>query len=550
MPGNDGVSNAHHFDARDDLKPPEVSGKAIIFFYTSSLANVLSPLARTLRDDHGFRVVLISTYKRLLPSPRFYDFNLDDFDEVHFCGDTLIPRSGDALPSSRELADQGWSLEQRYGVSALDFVRVDRMVGIDFVVGADFHRSKYGNLCSHDQALDVSLRLANEMEALLKRLRPVAVVGFPGSIFTNALISIGEAMGIPMRYLWAPRRGNLYSWICNRWGWHHNFRSSYEEELAAALNEESLIGGHSTSTEHKVSERSLGARNALRQQTSVVHLARTAYRHVRRDLPDIVRRRQPLYDSYLIREKLRLELQTWRWRRRALKEKPVFQSLPSDLPFIFFPLHVEPEISVMVECAKADNQLTLIDWLAKALPAGWRLLIKEHPAQASDRLPGFWEQVRRYPNVEVLATLERAEEVITKAKAVAVLNSTVGLQAANLALPVLTFHKHYLPGLMPHVTYCSSFEETRQALRDVAGEALPSPSHRHAAARAFDRALRRSEFPVTNKEMLAGKSARTPMAKHEFELMVELLLDSLPDTGNDDTCDLLRPDQSGQEGKG
>ena len=496
----------------------------IVIFYTSSFAGLLSPLARHLRKECGYRVILMSTYKRLLPSPKFYDFDTSDFDEVHFCGDLLAPRGKDELPSASELAERSWRLEERFGVSALDLVRVDRMIGIDFVTGADFHRAKIGKLCSHDQAIDIALRLAGYMEEHLVRLRPVAIIGYPGSVFTNALISIGESMGIPMRYLWPPRRGNLYSWICNRWGWHEGLKRFYDEELAA------LLKGGGTDMEPaaaEVSQRFLGVRNALQQEARLGYLMARMYRHIRKNLPDLIRGRQPLYDSYLIREKLRLELQHWRLRRRILLEKAVFPTFSDDLPFVFFPLHMEPEISLMVECARADNQLVFIDWLAKSLPGGWRLLVKEHPAQASDRMPGFWEQVRRYPNVEVLGTLERAEDIFPKARAVAVINSTVGFQAANLGLPVLTFHRHYLPRLMPHVRFCQSFEDTRVALRAIAGGAGPSAQYRAMAARAFDRALARSEFPITNSNMLAGRSAREPMAKAEFESMVDHLLASL-----------------------
>ena len=528
----------------DRPEKADVCGRTIVLFYSSSQAGYLSRLARTLRQKHGFRVVLLSTYKSQLPSPRLYDFDLEDFDEVHFCGDTLKPRVGDNLPSPRELAEQSWDIEQRYGVSALDLLRVDRVVGIDFVVGADFHRSKFGDHCSHEQAVDMALRLAREMEAHLVRLRPMAIVGYPGSVFTNALISIGEARGTPMRYLWPPRRGNFFSWICDRWGWPANFQSSYEEEYAAALLEKTSPEEQIPDKEHQISERFQLVREALRQEATIANLGRRAYRHVRRGLPDIVRGRTAEYGGYRIQEKIRMELQNWRLRRRALREKPRFPSVPSDQPFVFFPLHLEPEISLMVECASADNQLTFIDWLAKTLPAGWRLLVKEHPAQSSDRLPGFWEQVHRYPNVEVLASLERAEDVLARAKAVAVINGTVGFQAANLGIPVLTFHKYYLPSVMPHVRFCESFDHTRQVLREIVGGGLPKLSHRRAAARAFDRALSRSEFSVTNKEMLVGSPARSPMAEPEFERMVNLFLTTLPDTGRDDGSGLSGKDQS------
>ncbi|NQV81463.1 MAG: hypothetical protein HQ495_12985 [Alphaproteobacteria bacterium] len=510
-------------------KGVKLTRRTILIFYYSAIANILSPLARRLRSEHGYRVVLIATYRRSLPSPKFYDFDLADFDEVHFCGDLLKPMVGDDLPSRKELAERAWVLEERYGISVLDFVRGDRMIGIDFVVTSDFHRSKIGRICSHDQAIDMAIRLSLYMENIL-RLRPMVIIGYPGSVFTNALISIGEAQGIPMRYLYPPRRENYFRWVCDRWGWPQRLREIYSEEISAVSGEDEMAAAVSSGVfEPVASDRFVAVRDQIQKEASFLSLLVRMKRHLRKNLPDVIRRRQPLYDSYLISEKLRTEWRSWLGGRRSLREKPMFQTLPSGAPFVFFPLTAEPEITLMVECAAASTQLTYVDWLSKGLPAGWRLLVKEHPTQPSDRIAGFWDQIRRYPNVVVLAVHENAEEVVGKAKGVATINGTTGLHAAARGLPVLTFHEHNIATLMPHVTYCASFEETRAALRDIAAGRGPDDQTCRAAALAFDKALRRGEFPITDTDMLAGKAAGSVMDEHEFDALLNALVETLPD---------------------
>lgn len=202
----------------------------------------------------------------------------------------------------------------------------------------------------------------------------------------------------------------------------------------------------------------------------------------------------------------------------------VLPKLEPELPFVFFPLHTEPKSSLLVEAQAADHQLAILNWLAKTVPAGWYVIVKEHPAQASARTNPFWEQVRRYPNVIVGATLERAEEYARRAKAVAVINSTVGIQAALAGTPVITFHKHYVARLMPHVLYADSYDTTVAAMRRVVNGELPAQAERWAAARAYLEAFAAFEFPIDDPALLAGRAASEALSAATFDTLYRKLL--------------------------
>jgi hypothetical protein len=208
------------------------------------------------------------------------------------------------------------------------------------------------------------------------------------------------------------------------------------------------------------------------------------------------------------------------------------EKMEHDAPFIFYPLHVEPEASLQTAAQHAPNQTTVIDWLAKAVPAGWQVVVKEHPGQTSLRRRGFWQQIKRYPNVFVASTLEPAETIVTKARAVAVINSTVGLQAAFICKPVITFHEHYIGRLMGHVLYADSFDSTVSALRGILRDEQPTIAERRASKRAFDSAFAAYEFPVSDPNLLAGGPNKEPLDQREWETMVEKLIKTIVDARN------------------
>ena len=174
-----------------------------------------------------------------------------------------------------------------------------------------------------------------------------------------------------------------------------------------------------------------------------------------------------------------------------------------------------------------DNQLTVIDWLAKGVPPGWYVVVKEHPGATSPRPPGFWWRVRRYPNVIVAGTLENADDFGSRALAIACISGTVGVQAALAAKPVLTFHPNFIGRCMPHVLHADSYESTRAALRRIRDGDLPERAERMRAARAFVAALGDCSFPIDHRGLQLGIPDEAPIPEADVARAADMLMRSL-----------------------
>ena len=108
------------------------------------------------------------------------------------------------------------------------------------------------------------------------------------------------------------------------------------------------------------------------------------------------------------------------------------------LNYAFFPLHTEPEVSLMVYSRPILNQLEVVRWLALSLPVDMFLVIKEHPWMVGKRSRNSYRKLLAIPKVRIASPDIEARKLIDKSRLVAVLSSSVGQEAAFLRRPVLT----------------------------------------------------------------------------------------------------------------
>lgn len=130
----------------------------------------------------------------------------------------------------------------------------------------------------------------------------------------------------------------------------------------------------------------------------------------------------------------------FRFCRKALKGQFfVHYQARQDRPFIYFPLHFEPEASTMVFAPKFANQLLLIEQIARSMPAGYRLLVKEHIPNTGRRPHHFYHRLTKIPDVELISPFENSFQLIQDAKLVVTITGTAGWESILLKKPTMIF---------------------------------------------------------------------------------------------------------------
>ena len=118
------------------------------------------------------------------------------------------------------------------------------------------------------------------------------------------------------------------------------------------------------------------------------------------------------------------------------------KKLDSTTPFVYYPLHTEPERALSIAAPFYTNQIEVITHIAKSLPVGYNLYVKDHPGMSFKAGPGrtisFYNQIMDLPNVKLLHPEVSQDEILKSCSLVITINGTTGLEAAFYGKPTLT----------------------------------------------------------------------------------------------------------------
>jgi hypothetical protein len=115
-------------------------------------------------------------------------------------------------------------------------------------------------------------------------------------------------------------------------------------------------------------------------------------------------------------------------------------------PFVYFPLHVVDDYKIKRVIPHCYDQAAIIELIAESLPQGVDLVLKEHPLSVGRNPPGLLRRLSSRPEVRIVTPFTSSHELIRRAQAVAVISSTVGLEALLHGRPVLTCGQPFYAG--------------------------------------------------------------------------------------------------------
>lgn len=152
-------------------------------------------------------------------------------------------------------------------------------------------------------------------------------------------------------------------------------------------------------------------------------------------------------------------------------------------PFIYIPLHFQPECTTSPQGGIYVNQLLMIKTLAMALPEGWELYIKEHHGQwkinGGDFVPfryrGFYEEIVKLPNVRLIPIGTNTFRLCDSAKATATVTGTAGWESILRGKCALVFGYPWY-AQAPGVIRVGSVEDCRNAFRKIIDGYKPDKS--------------------------------------------------------------------------
>jgi hypothetical protein len=463
------------------MRPESNRLASVAVFARPYLRHVVVDLARVLKARFGSAVHL---YFATEQERSFYETTASNFASMNRTNQLLDPVE---TPSDERLPDlfaRARAMEAFMGTTLNRLNMTSRHFGRAFALGGINHpRTRLTDAVDYENLVTRYVRLLEYIDAELTSKQVTLVVNgtLPWMIWTRA-------KGIPFRTLIEARFKDHYKWAVDEFLDTPIIKDAY----AAIADDDPVL---ETPIELDTPAVTQQYRTITNRQKSVAALTRSVTREVIRNVYWRLRGYDKAKTSYTLASNL-----AYHWRRWLVLRQQTSARMPGlevfgAGNFVFFPLHTEPEHALQALSPEYFFQLECIASIARDLPAGYRLLVKEHTFAAGRRPGGFYDHIRDFKNVIMVNADIPGVEIARRCAAVVTITSTVGLEAALMGKPVISFGRHNVYNLLPHVRKVERPEDIPPALQ----EALFRPQDRNAMLRAGRRllaAIVRTSFPM------------------------------------------------------
>ena len=168
----------------------------------------------------------------------------------------------------------------------------------------------------------------------------------------------------------------------------------------------------------------------------------------------------------------------------------------ADLRYIYFPMHKETDLPLVFQAPRWHDQRNTIQLLSGMLPAGYRLLVREHRFNLGRRPEHYYRDLLRLPNIVLVNAVESQFKYIRNADLIVTENGTSGWEGLLLGRRVLTLSRASYDG----AGLAHKVEDDDQLggaiLKALSQPAVPNASaHERRLGWMFD-AERETTFPM------------------------------------------------------
>ncbi|MDO8463189.1 MAG: hypothetical protein Q7S96_02875 [bacterium] len=488
------------------------------------------PLARELKRRHGAAIHLVTTNDASVAFWKRQDVDgvIDSYTTVHH----FFLAYGSVDESETVAYERARQHETTYGLLATDALQADRHLGRGFAAAGPGHaRSRLSDQATYERSINFFNRAAKFWEEYFDRVAPSLIIGTTSSVLGKLCVAIARHRRIPTRTLFLMYYQSYHGWGVDEYLAVPAIASRYtvmsDAEAAAVVTDDALAAMRRipfTDAYYRSFARQASLRALVKK--AWIQIRHAVYRRVRGVVT---------MGNYHLGEQLRALARVRADFHRLMRMPLADASALAGMAYVFFPLHVEPESSVGLMSPEMNEQLACIEFLAKNLPAGVRLVVKEHLPAIGRRPRDFYATLFDIPNVIMLSPYAYALDVARGARAVAVITGTLGLESAVLGVPVISFGLHNMYGFLPHVHVVESWTALRPLLAQLCVDHdAGARTQRQRDGRRFLAALQQVGFDFSWSDYASKQ--RAPATTREVEACYRSLLDSIEMGGASDAC--------------
>lgn len=358
-----------------------------------------------------------------------------------------------AGPDPAQAVQLSLEREERFGSTMAMLISHDRALGKGYIFNADRHPDIKRSWWGHERKLADALGQIMAWESILDQDRPDVVIALN---HLHNLSLVAKSRGIPYYSIHPVRFGSRLMWSDDDYMTSTALLADIRRYLERPEpNDQWRHYAQDALSQHAHQQIGYSWAVGLRRALSVAY----------RDTKALLRGRLKK-DSYSYLGWLPSCLRKpWSWDFFSRHGKR-----PADLAgyrTVYFPLQMEPEISILSLSPEFNNSMEMIAWVSKCLPADTLLVVKEQPMSYGIRSRGYYENFLKMGNVVLAKPEVSSWEWIKSSSFTATITGTAAVEAVYFQKPVLCFGKHHMVNGLPTVRHVDSFGAVRAAVPEL-----------------------------------------------------------------------------------
>lgn len=195
------------------------------------------------------------------------------------------------------------------------------------------------------------------------------------------------------------------------------------------------------------------------------------------------------------------KLHDWQYSKYYVSEDQL-----NSINFAFYPLQSEPEISSLIWGKSYMNHIETIRNIARSLPVGMKLVVKEHPRALGYRSSGYYKKILEIPNVLLTCPDQEVLPLIQRSKIVISVATFVAFEAVIKQVPSIM-----LGGPRPFTILPDSMIRYVHSVNDLAAEVadlMENYEYKEKPLVFYIAATMRGAFPIDYFTVLLKKKKR------------------------------------------
>ncbi len=210
----------------------------------------------------------------------------------------------------------------------------------------------------------------------------------------------------------------------------------------------------------------------------------------------------------------------WNLRKAMNGNMKEFSNEVGDREYLYFPLHVDPEASTMVLADMFTDQMAVIESIAKSMPVGTQLIVKEHIPCVGKRPKGFYNRINSMPDVKIVSPFMDNFKLIKNSKLVCTITGTAGWESMLLGKPPLVIgNVHYL-SINEGFVHCQDLSKIGEAIE----QAIQTEAVSNQALEAYIASIMTLGIDISPEDMWFEKYADMNKREKAVKKMAEHLI--------------------------